>query len=77
MYVFTSAIIFQVVYENTFKMEPPRKFRPDMVKPIIEQVLESNLEGTCSVIVLWHALNSSRYIWRLQIKDKQIEQYIL
>ncbi|KAH3831738.1 dynein light chain Tctex-type 5-B-like isoform X2 [Dreissena polymorpha] len=35
----------KIVYENTYKMEPPEKFRADKVKPIIEKVLATNLEG--------------------------------
>ncbi|XP_052777511.1 dynein light chain Tctex-type 5-B-like [Mya arenaria] len=35
----------KVYYENTYKMEPPEKFRSDKVKPIIEKVLATNLEG--------------------------------
>ena len=36
---------FQIAYENTYKMEPPEKFRPDKVRPIIQKVLSTNLEG--------------------------------
>ena len=32
-------------YENTYQLDPPAKFRADQVKPIIEQVLEANLQG--------------------------------
>ncbi|XP_048731054.1 dynein light chain Tctex-type protein 2B-like [Ostrea edulis] len=35
----------KVFYENTYQLDPPAKFRPDKVKPIIEKVLEANLEG--------------------------------
>lgn len=35
----------KIYYENTYKMEPPVKFQPDKVKPIIKTVLASNLEG--------------------------------
>ncbi|XP_050402182.1 dynein light chain Tctex-type 5-B [Patella vulgata] len=35
----------RVYYENTFRMEPPEKFRPDKVLPIIERVLTKHLEG--------------------------------
>lgn len=35
----------KVYYENTYRLEPPAKFRADKVKPIIESVLQKNLEG--------------------------------
>ncbi|XP_046336447.1 dynein light chain Tctex-type protein 2B-like isoform X1 [Haliotis rufescens] len=35
----------RVCYENTYQLEPPAKFRPDQVKPIIEKVLSINLSG--------------------------------
>ncbi|XP_060600404.1 dynein light chain Tctex-type protein 2B-like isoform X2 [Ruditapes philippinarum] len=35
----------KIYYENTYKMEPPEKFRPDKVRPIIEKVLATNLKG--------------------------------
>lgn len=38
-------IFEKVFYENTYQLDPPAKFRPDKVKPIIEKVLEANLEG--------------------------------
>ncbi|KAK3091084.1 hypothetical protein FSP39_017013 [Pinctada imbricata] len=35
----------KVYYENTYRLEPPAKFRADKVQPIIRDVLERNLEG--------------------------------
>lgn len=35
----------KVYYENTYQLDPPSKFRADKVRPIIEQVLQVNLEG--------------------------------
>ncbi|XP_074643345.1 dynein light chain Tctex-type 5-B-like isoform X2 [Tubulanus polymorphus] len=33
------------VLENTFQMEPPKKFQAEKVKKIIEEVLNTHLEG--------------------------------
>ncbi|XP_061173329.1 dynein light chain Tctex-type 5-B-like [Saccostrea echinata] len=35
----------KVYYENTYRLDPPARFRADKVKPIIEKVLETHLEG--------------------------------
>ena len=45
-------IKFQIAYENTYKMEPPEKFRPDKVRPIIQKVLSTNLEGNVVLLNL-------------------------
>lgn len=38
-------VCLKVYYENTYQLDPPSKFRADKVRPIIEQVLQVNLEG--------------------------------
>ena len=42
---FISFVILQIYYENTYRLEPPAKFRADKVQPIIQDVLDKNLEG--------------------------------
>lgn len=66
----------KIAYENTYKMEPPKKFRPDQVKPIIEKVLATNLEGKkydpieCSI--LSKALADDI---KARVKELQFERY--
>ncbi|KAL4236075.1 hypothetical protein ACF0H5_004461 [Mactra antiquata] len=66
----------KVYYENTYKMEPPAKFRPDKVKPIIEKVLAASLEGRkydpieCSLLC-----KSISDDIKLQVKNLKYERY--
>ncbi|XP_060085688.1 dynein light chain Tctex-type 5-B-like [Ylistrum balloti] len=35
----------KVFYENTYQLDPPKKFRADKITPIIQDILNTNLEG--------------------------------
>ena len=63
---------FQILYENTYQLEPTVKFKPDEVAGIIEHTLKKYLEGFCyidfvqlendicliSLLTTWHSTNS-------------------
>ena len=40
---------FQILYENTYQLEPTVKFKPDEVAGIIEHTLKKYLEGFCYI----------------------------
>ncbi|ESO92401.1 hypothetical protein LOTGIDRAFT_233161 [Lottia gigantea] len=68
----------KVYYENTFRMEPPEKFRPDKVMPIIERVLSKRLEGVkydpveCSVLAKTTADEIKTHVKELDFKRYKI-----
>lgn len=59
LFIFNSTIVFlfcffvryiQVHHENTYHLDPPVKFRLDLVQPILDKVLTANLHGTYTVL---------------------------
>jgi len=37
--------LLQVTYENTYRLDPVKKYTPDKVKLMIKEVLEDTLKG--------------------------------